>query len=293
MELRHLRYFLAIAEEHSFTRAAERIGIGQPPLSMQIRDLEKEVGTRLFHRGAHGAELTAAGAAFREIVAAMPDMVEQATHAARRAARGEIGALRVGFTASSGFNPTVAAAIRAFRRAYPQVDVQLVEANTASLVEALRVNELDVGFLRPVGLQAQELQLRLVSEEPLVAALPSRHPLARRPGLGLADLADEEWITFPRAYGSAMYDVIIEACREAGFEPKLGQVAPQMASIIHFVAAELGVALVPASMREVQPKGVTFRELRDTGAAVALQLGWRRGDPSPFLKNFIDCTLSA
>lgn len=293
MEFRHVRYFLAIAEERSFTRAAERVGIGQPPLSMQIRDLEKEVGTRLFHRGAHGAELTAAGEAFRDVVSALPGLLENAVHAARRAARGEVGALRVGFTASSGFNPTVAGAVRAFRRAYPDVDVQLMEANTGVLAAALRASELDVAFLRPVGLQAQDLQLRVISEEPLVAALPARHSLARRPALKLKDLTDDEWITFPRAYGSAMYDTIIQACRDAGFKPKLGQVAPQMASIIHFVAAELGVALVPASMRELQVKGVTFRELYDTGAAVVLELGWRRGDPSPFLKNFIDCTLSA
>lgn len=293
MELRHIRYFLAVAEERNFSRAAERLGIGQPPLSMQIRDLEQEVGARLFHRIPKGAELTAAGQAFYRVVERMPAMVEEARHAARRAERGELGILRIGFTASSGFNPVVATTIRSFRRGYPGVDVQLEESNTARLFEALSGDELDAAFMRPGEHLAKGLQVRVLSEEPLLAVLPSKHAFARKQRLNLADLAGDELITFPRQYGSVMYDAIMAACRNAGFEPKLGQVAPQMASIIHFVAAELGIALVPASMREIQAKGVLFRELHDTAASVQLSLAWRRGDRSPFLKNFIDCALSA
>jgi hypothetical protein len=148
MELRHVRYFLAVAEERNFSRAAARVGIGQPPLSQQIKDLEAEVGAPLFHRIPQGAELTAAGHAFLENVRAIPLQAERAIRAARRGARGEIGSLRVGFTSSAPFNPVVTSTIRSFRRAYPDVDLTLEEANTTRLVAGLRDGELDAVFLR-------------------------------------------------------------------------------------------------------------------------------------------------
>jgi len=221
----------------------------------------------------------------------MPAMAEEAGHAARRAARGELGVLRVGFTASSGFSPVVTAAIRAYRRAYPAVEVQMDEANTASLIADLENHRLDAAFLRPGESLARDIQFRLLSEEPLVAVLPSAHANARGGRLKLANLAVDEFITFPRQYGSAMYDTIIAACRAAGFEPRLGQIAPQIASIIHFVAAGLGVALVPACMRELKNTGVVFRELSDVAASVELSLAWRRGDRSLFVRNFVEGAL--
>ena len=292
MELRHIRYFLAVAEEKNFTRAAERVGIGQPPLSLQIRDLEREVGTRLFHRIPQGAELTAAGSAFFYLVQSMPAQVERAIQAARRAARGELGSLRIGFTASSAFNPVVSGAIRSFRRAYKDVDLTLEESNTTRLVSALNEGELDAAFLRPGSAGLDEFQLRLLSEEPLLAVLPAKHALARRPKLKLADLGHERFVLFPREIGPTLFDTIALACREAGFQMRPGQTAPQIASIVNLVAAELGVSLVPASMRQIQAKGVIFRELHDTSAVARLSLAWRRSDTSPFLKNFVECALS-
>ena len=144
MELRHIKYFLAVAEERHFTRAAAKVGIGQPPLSQQIKDLEREVGAALFHRLAHGAELTEAGKAFLAGVKEMPLIAERASMAARRAVRGETGSLRVGFTATATFNVGVPAAIRTFRRAYPEVYLTLEEANTTRLVVGLRDGALDV-----------------------------------------------------------------------------------------------------------------------------------------------------
>ena len=178
MELRHIRYFLAVAEEQHFTRAAAKVGIGQPPLSQQIKDLEREVGAALFHRLAHGAELTEAGKAFLAGVKDMPLIAERATMAARRAARGETGSLRVGFTASAAFNVVVPSAIRAFRRAYPEIYLTLEEANTTRLVSGLREGTLDAVFLRPGTPGSEELQLRPLSEEPMVVALPERHSAA-------------------------------------------------------------------------------------------------------------------
>src|SRR5271170_7119719 len=174
LELRHIRYFLAVAEERHFTRAAAKVGIGQPPLSQQIKDLEREVGAALFHRLAHGAELTEAGKAFLAGVKEMPLIAERASMAARRAARGDTGSLRVGFTATATFNVVVPSAIRTFRRAYPEVYLTLEEANTTRLVTGLRERTLDAVFLRPGTPDIEELQLRRLPEEPMVVALPKR-----------------------------------------------------------------------------------------------------------------------
>jgi DNA-binding transcriptional LysR family regulator len=176
LELRHIRYFLAVAEERNFTRAAARIGIGQPPLSLQIRDLEDEVGASLFRRVPKGAELTEAGIAFLENVQALPAQVGRAVRAAQRAARGETGSLRVGFTGSAPFNPIVTAAIRSFKRSYPDVELSLEESNTARLLGSLKENVLDVVFLRSKALEGDDLQLRSLLDEPMLVVLPASHP---------------------------------------------------------------------------------------------------------------------
>src|SRR5580700_6334332 len=177
VELRHIRYFLAVAEERHFTRAAAKVGIGQPPLSQQIKDLEGEVGVALFRRLAHGAELTEAGNAFLAGVKEMPLIAQTATMAAQRAARGELGSLRVGFTSTATFIAVVPSAIRSFRRTYPEIYLTLEEANTTRLVTGLREGTLDADFLRPgTGTpDTGELQLRRLPEEPMVVALPKRH----------------------------------------------------------------------------------------------------------------------
>src|SRR5271168_5203314 len=219
VELRHIRYFLAVAEEQHFTRAAAKVGIGQPPLSQQIKDLEREVGAALFHRLAHGAELTEAGKAFLTGVKEMPLIAERASMAARRAARGETGSLRVGFTATATFNVVVPSAIRTFRRAYPEIYLTLEEANTTRLVSGLREGTLDAVFLRPGTPDTGELQLRRLSEEPMVAALPKRHSAAGRQEIDLALLKNDPFLLFPREVAPTIYDTIVDACRKVGFEP--------------------------------------------------------------------------
>ena len=164
MELRHVRYFLAVAEELNFTRAAARVGIGQPPLSQQIKDLEAEIGAPLFHRTPQGAELTEAGRAFLENVKVMRLQAARAIQAAQRAACGETGSLKVGFTSSAPFNPVVTFAIRSFRKAYPDLDLGLEEANTAPLVSGLRDGQLDIIFLRSEEMEKSDFQLRHVSK---------------------------------------------------------------------------------------------------------------------------------
>jgi|SRR5579859_664031 len=292
MELRHIRYFLAVAQELNFTRAAALVHIGQPPLSQQIKDLEAEVGAQLFRRLAQGAELTVAGRAFLEQIEGVLPQVERAKVAAQRAARGEIGSLHVGFTSSSAFSTVVPSAIRSFRRAYPEVDLSLEEAGTTRLTNGLLKGELDIVFLRPGATVSQDLQIRLLSEEPMLVALPTCHPAAAANEISLIDLRDEPFILFPRATGATLFDTIIAACRDAGFEPILGQSAPQIDSIVNLVAAELGVSLVPASMNQLQVSGVVYREIAGVAPIARLALAVRRGETSKVVRNFITQAVS-
>ena len=292
MELRHIRYFLVVAEERHFTRAAAKIGIGQPPLSQQIKDLEAEIGALLFRRVAHGAELTTAGEAFLQAVKEMPMLAERATRAARRAARGETGSLRIGLTATAVLNAAVPSAIRAFRRAYADVELVLEEASTTRLVAGLQEGSLDAAFLRPKGSNPEMLQLRLLSEEPMIVALPSGHVAAKQRDVDLASLKDDSFVLFPRAIGPALYDAIVSACRRAGFEPVIGQFAPQIASMVNLVAAELGVSIVPASTSQLRVRGVAYREIAGQAPTVRLAIAYRRGETSPIVRNFVASAVS-
>jgi DNA-binding transcriptional LysR family regulator len=292
MELRHIRYFLAVAEERNFTRAAARVGIGQPPLSQQIKDLEQEVGAPLFHRIPQGAELTEAGRAFMENVRVIPIQAERALRAAQRGARGEIGSLRVGFTGTAPFNRVVPAAIRSFRRTYPDVDMNIEEANTTRLVAALRDGELDAVFLRSEPSTNDDLQIRLLSEEPMLIVLPTSHPAAKSVEIDLIRLRNEALIFTPRDAGPALFDTAIQACRRAGFEPTMGQTAPQLSSVVSLVGAELGFSMVPESVRQLQVTGVTYREVKGDAPLARLSLAYRRGETSKIVRNFISGALA-
>ena len=291
MELRHIRYFLAAAEEQHFTRAAAKIGIGQPPLSQQIKDLEEEVGAILFHRVAHGVVLTEAGKVFQAGVRELPHLAEMAASAARRAALGQTGSLRVGFTSSAPFNLAMSSAIRAFRRAYVDVHLTLEEATVERLVSGLTDATLDAAFLRPTP-GHDEIQFHLLSEEPMVVALPTSHSAAARKEIDLAFLKDDPFVLFPREIAPTVYDAVFAACRKAGFEPAISQLAPQTGLIVNLVAAELGVAVVPASMRQLRVKGVAYRPIAGEPLTVKLALAHRRGENSPVVRNFIAGAIS-
>jgi DNA-binding transcriptional LysR family regulator len=289
MELRHLRYFVAVAEEGHVTRAAERLGIQQPPLSQQIQALERELETQLFRRKPRGVELTPAGQALLDEARAILARADEAVAAVKRTARGEAGRIGIGFTSSASFHPFLPRAIRAFREAHPLVALVLEESGTTELVEALRARSIDVAFVRsPVG-ESDDLFVRPLLEEAMVAALPSGHPLsADRDALPLAALAGETFILYRRPVGPGLHDAIIAACDRAGFSPTIGQEAPRMLSTLSLVAAGLGVTVVPASMSRLEAEGVAYRPLDASAPLTApLNLAYRRDEISAAVRRFV------
>lgn len=287
MELRHIRYFLALAEAGNFTRAAAALGIAQPPLSQQIKALEREVGVQLFHRVPHGAELTAAGSAFLFEARQALAFAERATLAAQRAHRGESGQLRLGFTTSATYNPLISATIEAFHHRWPQIAVSLDELNTTLLFERVLRGEVDGAFVRPNDdpLDAG-IAITALPDEPTVVALPSNHPLAARDRLRLSDLAEEPLILFPRSVGPGLRDEILAACSVCGFMPILGQEAQRTADTINLVAAHLGVSVVPRSLTQVRLAGVAYRPIEGPAPVARLALAIARTNRSPILRNF-------
>jgi DNA-binding transcriptional LysR family regulator len=288
MELRHLRYFVAVAEEGHVTRAAERLGIQQPPLSQQIQALERELDVQLFRRKPRGVELTPAGRALLDDARAILARTEAAVAATKRAARGEAGRIGLGFTSSASFHPFVPRVIRAFREAHPLVVLGLEESGTTELVEALRSEAIDLAFIRsPVG-DTAGVAVFPVLEEPMVVALPNGHRLARSgAALPLAELAGETFILYRRPVGPGLHDAIVAACDRAGFSPTIGQEAPRMLSTLSLVAAGFGVALVPASMSRLETEGVAYRALDKAAQLTApLNLAARRNEASAAVRRF-------
>jgi len=291
MELRHLRYFVAVAEEGHLTRAAERLGIQQPPKSQKIRALEAELQVQLFRRKPRGVELTQAGEALFAEACAILRQVDHAVAATRRTARGEEGRLGLGFTSSASFHPIVPRLIREYRGAHPLIAISLEESGTGELVEALLAERLDAAFVRsPIG-PAEGIAVHALLAEPMVAALPSGHTLAGRGNsqpLPLAALAGDTFILYRRPLGPGLYDAIIAACQRAGYSPAIGQEAPRMLATLSLVAAGLGVSLVPQSMRRLHVDGVVYRPLdTEAGLVAPLNLAHRRGESSAAARRFV------
>jgi DNA-binding transcriptional LysR family regulator len=294
MELRHLRYFMAVAEEQHVTRAAERLGIQQPPLSLQIRALEEELGVQLFRRKPRGVELTDAGAVFLDRARAILDQVDRAMATTRRTARGEQGRVVVGFTSSAPFHSFVPRVIRTFREMSPLVSLVLEESGSSELVQGLHNEEIDAAFIRSPVADVLGLTVRPLLEECMIVALPSGHALAkgvnsRTPPLPLSELAKETFILYKRPGGPGLYDTIITACRSVGFSPRVGQEAPRIISTLNLVAAGLGVSVVPESLKRLQMDGVVYRRLAQSAALRApLILACRGGENAAAVQRFID-----
>ncbi len=289
MELRHLRYFIAVAEEGHVTRAAERLGMQQPPLSQQIRALERELGVQLLRRKPRGVEPTEAGRALLADARAILAHLERARSTTQRTARGEQGRLAVGFTSSAPFHPFVPRVIRAFRETYPLIALTLDESGTIELIEDLRQERVDAAFIRTPVTDPMGLTVNPLLEEAMLVALPSAHALARSTTpLPLAALAAETFIVYRRRSGPGLYDAIFAACHAAGFSPAVGQEAPRIVSTLNLVAAGLGIAIVPMSLQRMQMDGVTYRPLKGAQLRAPLLVATRRGDPSAALRRLLD-----
>ncbi|WP_043101581.1 LysR family transcriptional regulator [Pseudomonas aeruginosa] len=289
MELRHLRYFIAVAEELHFGRAAERLGISQPPLSQQIQALEEEIGARLFERTNRRVELTDAGRLFLDESRQVLAQVDKAVLLARRAHLGELGELKIGFTSSAPFTSTIPSSIHAFRKAYPEVHLDLQEMSSRQVLRALLEESLQVGVIRPLALPDTVHSVELF-REPLVAVLRADHPLAAgsEDGLAIAALAEEPFVFFPRSYGTGLYDQVIALTRQAGFSPRIAQEASEAMTIIGLVSAGMGVSILPASFRRTRVDGVVYRTLGDPEATTAVWLVRRQNEGSPLALSFID-----
>jgi DNA-binding transcriptional LysR family regulator len=284
MELRHLRYFVAVAEELHFGRAARRLHIAQPPLSQQIRRLEAELGTELLRRNRRRVELTEPGRVLLEHARPLLADADGLVRLVRRAAGGEVGRLRVAFVGSATYR-ALPALVRAFRERLPDVDLVLSERTTTPQLAALRARQIDVGIVRP-PVPGDDLLLEPLVSESLVAAVSDDHPLAAHARIAAADLAAEPFVLFPRAVGSGLYDDVAGVCRAAGFEPHVVQQADDMQTIVSLVAAGVGVSLVPASVTALQLPGVAYRELDGPNATLALVLATRRDEGSPLVARF-------
>lgn len=284
MELRHLRYFLAVAEERHFGRAAQRLRIAQPPLSRQIQALEAELGFALFDRSRRRVELTPAGATLDAHARRVLEALDIGVDEARRAASGQVGRIVVGYLTSIAFSG-LPELLSAFRVRSPGVQVVLRELSPYEQVEALKARRIDVGFIRG-PLDDDELASLRVRKEPLVVALPSAHPLAARSRLALGVLAHESFVSIMRQRCASFFDAIMRLCHEAGFTPRIVQEAPQV-DIVSLVAAGFGIAILPGSIRNAGRPGVVFRSIVGS-PQTELRVAWRPDDPSPVVRDFLD-----
>ncbi len=286
MEYRHLRFFIAIAEELSFTRAATRLRVAQPHLSRETRRLEQELGVPLFSRNRRRVSLTAGGNAFLEKARSILAESSEAVRAAQRAYRGETGRVRVGFSSSAGFG-LLPEAVRRFRLERPDVELVLTEFNSDEQPDLLRTSALDASLLYLPLHPEQGLDSETLIVDHLVVALPDGHRLAERRQIPLGALATEPWIFFPRAIASRLHDEILRACGKAGFAPRIVQEARRLSTITSLAASGLGVALVPITMTRLRLPRMVCRPLAAPAPRVPLAMMWRRLDPNPALALFL------
>lgn len=283
-EIRHLRYFQAVAEELHFGRAAERLRIAQPALSRQIQNLEREVGAPLFKRTQRSVQLTAAGALYLERARRILDELTKAALDARRVDAGEYGSLTIGFIHSSTYG-LLPAIIERFRHLYPDVRLELHEMTIAEQVRALPLGQIEVGLLRPpVG--DPDILVRPILEEHFLLAVPAGHRLAGKTSVSLQELAADPFILFPRRQSPLFHARILAMCERVGFVPSAVQEATQIHTVVGLVSAGMGIALVPEIARNLRIPGVHFLAIAEAPPPVEVALAWRRDKESPPLRSF-------
>lgn len=286
MNLRRLRYFVAVAEELNFSRAAKRLHIAQPPLSTQIKEFEKDLGVQLFNRTRHHVELTEAGRWLLKDSHRIFAQIEWTADMVHRIGHGRVGQLTVGFMPSvcGSILPPI---LRTFRERFPEVKLFLREVNPGELISMLHDKRIDVGFIYLLS-EDSVLSFRPVFHEPFVVALPDNHPLATEPHIMMQALVGEPFLLNPRYPGAGLHTRIIDLCREAGFVPTIVQESWLMQTTISLVASGIGVTLVPASLQNFQRTGVIFKPIEGCSPEVELDVAWRRDTMSPVLREFLD-----
>ncbi|NUQ28285.1 MAG: LysR family transcriptional regulator [Acidobacteriaceae bacterium] len=286
IELRHLRYFVAVADELHFGRAARRLHLAQPPLSQQIRKLEEILGCQLFLRTSRAVRLTAAGEAFLERARRTLSNVQDDMQEARSIGRGEQGLLRVGFI-SSAMLTVVPRTFGTYRRRFPKVQLQLFESYTASVMRSLTSGEIDVGILRDGG-PANGLHVEPLLSEPYVAVLPKRHPLAASNSISAAALRDEPFVFHAPSAGTRAFEKPMSIFEEHGFRPQIVQEAPQWLTLLRLVGAGLGVTVAPACVEKIVLNDVVCVRLRGVKARSDLELAYREGEHRAIVKGFAE-----
>jgi DNA-binding transcriptional LysR family regulator len=289
MELRHLRYFVAVGEDQHYGRASRRLGVAQPALSRQIQDLEEEIGVKLFDRMPRGVKLSAAGELFLEDARRILQDVGGATARAARVARGQSGTLRVGFAENVSWHGVAPNSFRRFREQQSDVDLRLQPAGSLEQLEAIRSGRLDAGFANFMPKVDADLDQLIVGWQQVELALPKRNPLTRLKKLRLRDLTDAPFIWFPRRASPAFYDRLMHECYRGGLKsPRIVQEGPNEATILSLVSTGLGVGWVLGSARWRCPQTVAVCPVVDLNMPVSLALAWRRDNTSPLLARFID-----
>ena len=292
MELRHLTYFVAVAEEGNVTRAATRLGMKQPPLSQQLRALEAELGLALFERLPRGMALTPAGDVFLQEARAILRHSEQSIVRARLAAVGQVGRLTLGVTTSAFLHRLIPEILSQYHRAHPAVTLDVREANASDLIEALMRGDLDAAFLRVAVTRPAPLVFEELLRERFVVALPKTHAMTAR-RVSLADLRDEPFILVRRPSAPGMYAQVLQSCRAVGFEPAVAAEVGRMLTALGLVAAGLGISLVPKSVAALRPPGVRFAALVDQTAPWApLTMAFRDGEKRPVVTDLLATTRS-
>jgi DNA-binding transcriptional LysR family regulator len=284
VELRHLRYFVAVAEELHFGRAALRLHLAQPPLSQQIRKLEEILGHALFARTSRAVRLTAAGQVFLDRARRILRTVHEDVEEARSVGRGEIGSLRVGFI-GSGMLTALPSMLGRYRQKHPKADLQLQEANSAQIVQSLLDGNVDIGFLRDAG-SFPGLEVETLFSEPFVAVLPTNHPLAHRTSISAATLREEPFVLFPQAAGPVAYHKTLSLCEAHGFCPRIVQEAPQWLTVMRLVGAGLGVSIAPACVEKIAAPDTRCVRLRGAAGQSNIELAWRSGEDRAIVSAF-------
>lgn len=292
MELRQLRYFIAVAEELHFTRAALRMHIGQPPLSHAIQMLEEDIGAQLFERTKRSVCLTAAGQLFLQDARRIIALTESAGEVARKAARGETGELRIGFTFSTPFTALFSNVIHRYREKYPEVNLIFRELSTNRQLEEIEKQQLDLGFIRPPdgateeAIKLNNLRLNTLRRDPLMVVLPSTHALSKKRKIALKELVHESFIMYPHQAGTGIYPQIMRLCQAQGFVPKVAHEVGEASTIIGLVAASCGISILPGSFDRLQMEGVCYRPLSDSDAMTSLLLVRPKNDGNPLIEAF-------